>query len=1143
LLAFQEKDAEFFFGRETFVDSLVQVVQQQPLVAVIGSSGSGKSSVVLAGLIPKLGKLGNWLIADFRPNREPFYQLAKVLVPLIEPKLSKGDQRREASKLEKELQQENRALQRVVEDLLQEHPNSRLLLIVDQFEELYTLCGNTQEQQRFVDILLAAVQSIPRRLTLVLTLRADFFSYILNYPPFGEALRQYPPQLLSPMNREEMRLAIERPAEKTGVKLEEGLTERILDDVKQEPGNLPLLEFALTQLWAKQSRGQLTHQAYSEIGEVAKALSNHAEAVYAKLSEEEQKQAQRIFLQLVRPGEGTEDTRRVATRAEVGNWELVTFLAGAEARLVVTGRDEQTKETVEVVHEALIREWERLREWMKSDRTFRTWQERLRVAMRQWEATGKDEAVLLRGVLLAEAEDWRNRRLDELSPEERVFIHLSLALRDREKEEQERRRRRTILGLIGGLVGASTLAGAAMWQWQQAEIGQIKTITKSSELLIASNKQFDALIESLKAGKRLKGVFWAEANTRTEVVRVLRQAVYQVRERNRLEQHKDIVTSLSFSPDGQTIASASFDKTIKLWKHDGTLLNTLKGHRDVVQSVTFSPDGQTIASASFDKTIKLWKHNGTLLKTLKGHRDVVTSVSFSPDGQTIASGSFDKTIKLWKHDGTLLNTLKGHGESVISVSFSHDGKTLASASRDKTVKLWSHDGQETKILKGHGDWVNSVSFSPDGQTLASTSADKTIKLWKRDGTLLKTLKGHGESVISVNFSHDSKILASVSRDKTVKLWSRDGQELTTLQGHGGSVNSVSFRLDGQTLASASADTTVKLWSFDSLTLGKTLTGHSKEVIKVSFSPDAKSLASAGLDNTIKLWSRDGKFLKNLEGHGDWVTSLSFNPDNQILASASQDNTIKLWSRDGTFLKNLEGHNQAVNSVSFSPDGQTLASASEDKSIKLWSRDGTFLKNLEGHSQAVNSVSFSPDGKTLASASSDKTIKLWNLADGKVIKTLLAHNDWVWDVSYSPDGKTLASVSRDTTVKLWNPNGTLSKTLQGHTAWVWDVTFSPDSQTLASASDDTTVKLWSRDGQELVTLRGHQAGVWGVSFSPDGQTVASASSDATVKLWSSHSSKLHTINLDDLLVYGCNWLNDYLKTNPYVSESNRQVCPR
>jgi hypothetical protein len=349
-----------------------------------------------------------------------------------------------------------------VEDLLQEHPNSRLLLIVDQFEELYTLCGNTQEQQRFVDTLLAAVQSIPRRLTLVLTLRADFFSYILNYPPFGEALRQHPPQLLSPMNREEMRLAIERPAEKTGVKLEEGLTERILDDVKQEPGNLPLLEFALTQLWAKQSRGQLTHQAYSEIGEVAKALSNHAEAVYGKLSEAEQKQAQRIFLQLVRPGEGTEDTRRVATRAEVGNWELVTFLAGAEARLVVTGRDEQTKETVEVVHEALIREWERLREWMKSDRTFRTWQERLRVAMRQWEATGKDKGALLRGASLLEAQRWWREHPNDLQAE-KTFIIASLNLRKQQR-------------LLGGVAGLSIFLALALpgIQWWQQHVDRAK---------------------------------------------------------------------------------------------------------------------------------------------------------------------------------------------------------------------------------------------------------------------------------------------------------------------------------------------------------------------------------------------------------------------------------------------------------------------------------------------------------------------------------------------------------------------------------------------------------------------------------------------------------------------------------------------
>ena len=433
MLAFQEKDAEFFFGRETFVDDLVEVVGRQPLLAVIGSSGSGKSSVVLAGLIPKLREEGSWLIESFRPNKQPFYELAAALISQLEPELGKIDKNIKAKELAASIRQYGFTAD--VSAILKDKPGKRLLLIVDQFEELYTGCADT-EQQQFVDALLAVVESASRNFTLVLTLRADFYSYVVNYPPFTEALNKYPAKNITLMNVKEMQAAIEIPAEKMGVKLEDGLTQRILDHVKQEPGNLPLLEFALTELWEKQSRGLLTHQAYSEIGGVAKALSNHAEAVYGKLSQQEQKQAQRIFVQLVRPGEGTEDTRRVATRGEVRNWDLVTRLA--DARLVVTGRNEQIgEETVEVVHESLIREWQTLCQWVEDNRSFRTWQERLEASRRQWDLLGNDDGALLRGVPLVEAELWQEERLAELSEKQRIFIQLSLELRDREKKERE----------------------------------------------------------------------------------------------------------------------------------------------------------------------------------------------------------------------------------------------------------------------------------------------------------------------------------------------------------------------------------------------------------------------------------------------------------------------------------------------------------------------------------------------------------------------------------------------------------------------------------------------------------------------------------------------------------------------------------
>ena len=429
MLAFQEKDAKFFFGRETFVDGLVRVVQQQPLVAVIGSSGSGKSSVVLAGLIPKLQEAGCWLIGSFRPNKQPFYELAAALISQLEPELGKTDKTIKAKELANSIRQHGFTAD--VSAILKDKPGKRLLLVVDQFEELYTGCADT-EQQQFVDALLAVVESASGAVTLVLTLRADFYSYVVNYPRFGEALNKYPAQNLSLMNVEEMQAAIELPAKKMGVKLEQGLTQRILDDVKQEPGNLPLLEFALTQLWDKQSQGQLTHQAYSEIGEVAKALSNHAEGVYGKLSEQEQKQAQRIFIQLVRPGEGTEDTRRVATRREVGEecWDLIRYTDGlADARLVVTGRNEATgEETVEVVHEALIREWGSLCQWIDENRKKLIQKQEIEDAAKKWGDRGKGKDYLLGGKVLTEAKVFQKQETGNLTLSDlaKDFIRQSL---------------------------------------------------------------------------------------------------------------------------------------------------------------------------------------------------------------------------------------------------------------------------------------------------------------------------------------------------------------------------------------------------------------------------------------------------------------------------------------------------------------------------------------------------------------------------------------------------------------------------------------------------------------------------------------------------------------------------------------------
>jgi hypothetical protein len=449
LFHFGPEDAEFFFGRDVFVAELVNVVQTRALVPVLGASGSGKSSVVLAGLVPRLRQTGHWQFTHFRPGNDPFHALALALVPLYQPAQDATDQIAQARKLASYLRDGEVLLADVIARIQQNYPNQRVLLIADQFEELYTLCSEEVTRRRFLDCLLSSLATANAQtspLVLVATMRADFLANALSYRPFADVLQNGDVKL-GVMNQEELRQVIAKPAAKLGVAFEAGLVQRILDGVESQPGNLPLLEFALTELWGRRNGKQLTHAAYEAIGEVEGALAGYADQQYARLSQSEQAQVRRIFVQLVRPGEGTEDTRRLATKAELGEerWALVTRLANS--RLVVTSQDGVKQETVEVVHEALIRNWGELRGWMASDRTFRVWQDRLRAAMQQWQATQGDEGSLLRGAALVEAEEKLKVHQDDLSPAEQTFIQKSVELRNRLLQEEKFRQTWRIAGV------------------------------------------------------------------------------------------------------------------------------------------------------------------------------------------------------------------------------------------------------------------------------------------------------------------------------------------------------------------------------------------------------------------------------------------------------------------------------------------------------------------------------------------------------------------------------------------------------------------------------------------------------------------------------------------------------------------------
>ncbi len=773
----------------------------------------------------------------------------------------------------------------------------------------------------------------------------------------------------------------------------------------------------------------------------------------------------------------------------------------------------------------------------------------------------QDETYLLQGQALKEAQAWAKGK--SLSNQDYRFLAASEELDKREvqtaltaseqanrillnaQQQAKRTIQRGLMGLSVLSVLAVTLLGiSGLLTWQTAQqkrqvtIGEIKALTLSSEAAFESHQTLNALLESIKASIKLNKIGWdnIDVDLKVQVEKALRQSIYWVRENNRLVGHGDVVTRVKFSPDGQKLASASWDKTIKVWQRDGKLLYTLRGHTDAVWSVNFSPDGKMLVSASRDKTVKVWRvEDGRELLALP-HKDWVACVGFSSDGKMVASMEWNGIMRLWNLQGQQVRSFHTHNAPVVAISFSPKGEMIATASRDGTAKVWNLNGQELLMLKGHGDWVMYVNFSRDGKTIATASKDKTAKLWDLQGKELVTLHGHTDTVGSVVFNRDGQTLASVSWDKTVRLWNRQGKQLQVLQGHTDAVWGVNFSQDGQLVASSGEDGIVRLWNVGKTSNAPVLYLGEAAAAGVSFSPDGQTLGTAGRYTMAKLWNLQGQQLLTLNSHGDTLRSLQFSPNGKFIATTSRDKTIKLWNLAGQELVTLRGHQADIRSVSFSPDSQTIASASWDTTAKLWNLRGKELLTLRGHQAGVRSVSFSPDGQAIATASEDGTAKVWS-RQGKELLTLRGHQAGVESVTFSPDSQTIATASKDKTAKLWNRDGKELLTLQKHPGEVSVVVFSPDGRTIVTASEDMTVKLWNLKGEVLQTLGGHTAGVKSLSFSPNGRVLASSDSVGNVILWNLDFDS----NPEKLLVQGCHWVKDYLKNSANVVREDRHLC--
>ena len=1152
LRPFESNESHLFFGRDEQIGKLLAKFSQTRFLAVVGTSGSGKSSLVRAGLIPALrsGMLpnarGKWRIAVMRPSNDPMGNLGRALnAPEVFGSAEPGNVAIQQAITEATLRLGSQGLIEVAHQNLMAG-DENLLVLVDQFEELFRFLrearktGNHQAENDAADFVKLLLESVKdeANIYVIITMRSDFLGDCSQFWDLPEAINES--QYLVPrLTRTQLREVIEGPVAIGGGEIAPQLVNQLLNDIADDQDQLPILQHALMRTWDEWRQPNHKHESspevidvccYTEIGGMASALSKHAYEAFEKdLPDDRHRQiAERMFKALTEKGE---DNREIRRPVEFGKLCAVTGASEEELKTVIeafreSGRSflmppvgtklDETK-LVDISHESLIRVWTKLQQWTNEEADSSS------IYLRLADAAHR-KAELWRGKDLQEAEDWLDKnnpteawakRYDTNFTAAMKFLSDSQQQRQEEQEHAERQQCEKTEQAERELAQAQALAEA---QQKRAE-EKTRSASKSRRLAIGL-----AVLGLLAAiGGVIAFTQYQSAESNLIQSRSLLYIANQLLAWDAYDQKRFFRVYDSLEDSFPRLGASkkedmrSFD-WYYLWRQMHNEKQTLRGHTSTVSSVVFSPDGRMLASGSFDYSLRLWNvGNKKELRVLNGHTSVVTSVAFSLNSQILASGSWDNTVRLWDvASGAELHKLEGHKGTVNAIAFSPDGRTLASASSDNTLKLWDVvSGKELRSLERHIFPVTSVAFSPNGRMLASGGWDHILLLDVESWKELRKLGGKISLVSRVVFSPDGRTLASVGYDDALTLWNVDsGKELRKLKGHTETVNAMAFSPNGQILASASNDQTLRLWDVVSGKETRKLEGHADAISSVAFSPDGRTLVSASSDDTLKLWDVEVREdLCKLEGHLGPVNSVMFSPDGRTMASGSDDKTVRLWDvNSGKELRSLVGHTDSVRSVAFSPDGQILASGSSDKTIRLWDvATGKELHKLERHTGTINAVAFSPDGQILVSGSSDKTAILWSVESGKELQELNGYDDEIRSIAFSPDQQMLASANDGVLQLIWVMRD--SKKLQ-KLKWLglsFSVTFSPDGRTLASGSYQSVTLLDVKNLWNRRELKRHSGTVKSMSFSPDGRTLVSSSDDKTLRLWDVASGKeLHSL---------------------------------